>query len=112
MTHLRGLATALTLLLLIPLPVACQQVDRFNDPYVINYTDVRVALFYVHNGQTTSLHVTTGNDGSVPLALFRDGCSDGTLLALDPSGRVVAQRDTPLCAGDYWVIGTPPSASP
>ena len=112
MTHLRGLANALTLLLLIPLPAGCEQVDRFNDPYVLNYTYVRVTLFYVHNGQTTPLHVTTGNDGRVPLSNFRDGCSDGTLLALDPSGRVVAQRDTPLCAGETWVIGTPPSASP
>ena len=89
----------------------CIHVDEFHGPYVYNYTGTQLTISYVHNQQTTPMGVTVDNGGA-GLGLFSGGCSDGTLLALDPAGQVVAQRDTPLCAGDSWEIGTRPSASP
>jgi hypothetical protein len=111
MTHRRGRATVLTLLLLILLPVGCGRGDVFYGPYVVNYTGTPLTISHIHNHQTIPLGVTV-DKGLAELGMFTDQCSDGTLLALDPSGRVVAQRDMPLCRDDTWVIGTAPSASP
>jgi hypothetical protein len=90
----------------------CTMVDRFHDPYVINRAGVDVTLWYLHNGQLVPLGVTAVDEAATPLSLFRDGCSDGTLYALDPSGHEVGRRATPLCAGDRWTIGTPVGTGP
>ena len=111
-THLHAReAVWIALVALSIVAAGCGRREEFHGPYVVNYTDVRVTLFYVRQGQTTALDVTMGNDGAVPLGIFSDQCSSGTLLALDASGGLVAQRDAPLCAGDIWSIGTRPSAS-
>jgi hypothetical protein len=94
------------------LPAGCQQVDRFTGEYVYNYTSTPVSIFYVHNGETLPMSEPIPVGGSATLNGFSGGCSDGTLLARDASGSVVAKRDAPLCTGDTWNVGTPPSHSP
>jgi hypothetical protein len=97
-------------LLVVSLASGCSD-DRFNDPEVVNYTGTPVTISYIHNQQTTPMDVTVDRE-TVALASFRYECSDGALVALDASGNEVARRDAPLCAGDTWVIGERPSASP
>ncbi|HEY4189570.1 MAG TPA: hypothetical protein VGM28_04040 [Candidatus Limnocylindrales bacterium] len=109
--RLRAGFLTISVLLFGILPTACQQVDRFNDPYLSNRSGVPLDILYVHNGQTTPLHLTAPVDMVSPLSAFRDGCSDGTLLAIGPSGQEVARREAPICAGDTWTIGASPSPS-
>ena len=99
-------------LLAVSLVGGCGRKEDANGPYVINYTDAPLYISYVHNGQTTPLSVTAIPQSATDLGTFRDRCSHVALLALDASGNVVARHDAPLCAGDRWVIGTRPSASP
>lgn len=103
----------MTLLVLLPwLAAACMQVDRFNDPNVSNKSGITLTISYIHNGQTTPMDITMLDDHLVPLSDFRDGCSDGILLALDPAGREFVRHEAPLCAGEIWTIGPAASASP
>ena len=90
----------------------CGQVDRFNDPYLSNKSGVALSISYLHNGKTTPMDITAQDGETVPLSDFREGCSDGTLFALDPAGKEIARLETPLCAGDIWTVGTADSPSP
>ena len=82
MTHWRAGVLAFSMVLLGILASGCQLVDRFNDPYVSNNTGAPLAISYIHNGQTIPLGVTANVGVLAPLSLFRDECTDGTLLAI------------------------------
>jgi hypothetical protein len=105
-------ALGIPLVVLSVAAAGCGQVDRMTGEYVYNYTGTPVTISYVDRGQTRQMSVPIAAGAVATLGSFDGGCSDGLLLAADPSGREVARLDTPLCAGDSWEIGTRPTASP
>ncbi len=107
---------ALMALGLVVLPfvvAACVSDDPMTGVYVSNYTPTTITVAYVRDGSTVSLSRPIETGGTATFGSYQGGeCSPAPLLALDPSGRIVAQRDAPLCPSESWIIGTRPSGSP
>jgi hypothetical protein len=81
--------------------------------YVSNYTATTITVAYVRDGSPVSLSRPIETGGTTTFGSYHGGeCSPAPLLALDPSGRIVARRDAPLCPSESWIIGTRPSSSP
>jgi hypothetical protein len=87
--------------------VACTSVDRVDDPYVSNESGVSVSLSIIKNGQTIPLSVTVLDGHLSNIPQYRDACTDGILVAIDPDGIEVARHAAPLCHGETWTIGPP-----
>jgi len=84
----------------------CGSYEEFHDPKVTNLTDQTIKLFLVSNGIESPVgSVAAGTTGNLPWA---DGtCTHGTLIARDASGQEIARRSEPLCADEFWNVGTP-----
>ncbi len=92
---------------------ACGSYDTMTGVYVSNYTSTAITVAYVRDGSTVSLSRPIETGGTTTFGSYQGGqCSPAPLLALDPSGRMVAQRDAPLCPGESWIIGMRPSGAP
>jgi hypothetical protein len=114
-TRSHGLAVIRSILFVVMftcIAVSCRQVDRFNDPYVSNRTGAPLTISFVHGDSTVPLGITVQSGVLAPLSMFRDGCADGLLIALDEAGHEVARYSRPLCAGETWTIDPGASATP
>lgn len=88
------------------LVVGCGSYEEFHDPKVFNGTNQTIKLSFVSNGIEVPLGpVAAGTTGNLPWA---DGtCTHGTLIARDASGQEIARRSEPLCADEFWNVGSP-----
>ena len=91
---------------------------RLADELLVGRLDRRaiVTVFWVVDGQERQISepIDVGGVATIENYTSKGACFDtGSLLAKDPSGRVVARLDPgPLCPNQSWDIGPRPSASP
>jgi hypothetical protein len=86
--------------------VGCGSYEEFHDPKVTNATNHTIQLYFVSNGIEVPVgSVAAGSTGGLS---FADGkCTHGTLIARDASGQEIARRSEPLCADEFWNVGSP-----